>query len=101
MIPIYHFLILSAFLLCVGIVVVLTKKNGIVILMGIELIFNAANINLIAFSQYDPSLVQGQVFTLFVMIVAAAEVAVAMAIILQVYQYYQTSDLDEVNELKG
>lgn len=77
------------------------KKNAIVILIGIELILNAANINLVAFSWYDPQLLQGQMFSLFVIVVAASEVAVAMAIILRVYHYYKTSEPDAVHELKG
>ncbi len=101
MIPLEHYLILSAFLLCVGLTIVITKKNAIVILIGIELILNAANINLIAFSRYDPQLLQGQVFSLFVIVVAASEVAIAMAIVLRVYHYYKTSEPDEVHEMKG
>lgn len=101
MIPLEHYLLLSAFLLCVGITIVIIKKNAIVILIGIELILNAANINLVAFSRYDPQLLQGQMFSLFVIVVAASEVAVAMAIILRVYHYYKTSEPDEVHELRG
>jgi len=101
MIPLEHYLLLSAFLLCVGITIVIIKKNAIVILIGIELILNAANINLVAFSRYDSQLLQGQTFSLFVIVVAASEVAVAMAIILRVYHYYKTSEPDEVHELRG
>ena len=101
MIPLEHYLLLSAFLLCAGITIVIVKKNAIVILIGIELILNAANINLVAFSRYDPQLLQGQIFSLFVIVVAASEVAVAMAIILRVYHYYKTSEPDEVHELRG
>lgn len=101
MIPLEHYLLLSAFLLCTGITVVIIKKNAIVILIGIELILNAANINLVAFSRYDPQLLQGQIFSLFVIVVAASEVAVAMAIILRVYHYYKTSEPDEVHEMRG
>lgn len=69
-------------------------------LMGIELMLNAANINLVAFSFYDPERIQGQMFTLFVMIVAAAEAAVALAILLKVYQHYKTTEPQEINQLK-
>lgn len=100
MIPIEHFLFISAALFCIGLIAVITRKNVIVVLMGIELILNAANINLVAFSRYDKDL-QGQMFSLFVIVIAAAEAAVALAIILRVYNYYKTSDLDEVNQLKG
>ena len=101
MIPLEHYLLLSAFLLCTGITVVIIKRNAIVMLIGIELILNAANINLVAFSRYDPQLLQGQIFSLFVIVVAASEVAVAMAIILRVYHYYKTSEPDEVHEMRG
>lgn len=101
MIPLEHYLLLSAFLFCVGLVIMLTKRNIIVVLMGIELLFNAANINLIAFSQYDAELLQGQVFSLFVIVVAAAEAAIALAIIIQVHRFFKTSNLDEISKLKG
>lgn len=100
MIPLEHYLILSAILLCIGLTIVIVKKNAIVVLMGIELIFNAANINLVAFSKYDASLLQGQAFALFVIVIAAAEAAVAMAIVLKIYNFYHTSNLNEVNEIK-
>jgi NADH:ubiquinone oxidoreductase subunit K len=79
---------------------VLTKRHVVVVLMGIELMLNAVNLNLIAFSQYDPDRLQGQVFALFVMVVAAAEAAVALALIIQVYRHMRTVQLDELNELK-
>ncbi len=100
MIPIEHFVLLSAALLCIGLLIVIIKKNAIVVLMGIELILNASNINLVAFARYDPS-IQGQLFTLFVIIVAAAEAAVALAIVVRVYSYFKSSDLDRIKELKG
>ncbi|WPP51656.1 NADH-quinone oxidoreductase subunit NuoK [Catalinimonas niigatensis] len=100
MIPLEHYLILSALLLCIGLTIIIVKKNAIVVLMGIELIFNAANINLVAFSKYDASLLQGQMFALFVIIIAAAEAAVAMAIVLKIYNFYHTSNLNEVNAMK-
>lgn len=101
MIPLEHYVLLSAFLLCVGLTIVVTKRNAIVILIGIELILNAANINLVAFSRYDSSLLQGQVFALFVIVVAAAEAAVAMAIILKLYNFYKTANVDDVHEMNG
>lgn len=101
MIPLEHFLVLAAVLFCIGVIIVITKRNAIVVLMGVELMLNAANINLVAFSRYDANLLQGQLFALFVIVVAAAEAAVALAIVLKVYSYYKTSDLDKVNELKG
>ncbi|MEM9831936.1 MAG: NADH-quinone oxidoreductase subunit NuoK [Bacteroidota bacterium] len=101
MIPLEHYLLLSAFLLCVGLAIVVTKRNAIVMFIGIELMLNAANINLVAFSRHDPFLLQGQMFTLFVIVVAAAEAAVAMAIVLKVYNFYKTTNVDDIREMKG
>ena len=100
MIPIEHYIFLSAILFVLGLLIAITKQNAIMVLVGIELILNAANINFVAFSQYDPNL-SGQMFSLFVIVVAVAESAVALAIIYKVYQHYNTSDLDELKELKG
>ena len=101
MVPTEHFLVLAAVLFCIGLIAVITKRNAIVVLMGVELMLNASNINLVAFSRYDGFQLQGQMFALFVIVVAAAEAAVALAIVLKVYNYYKTSELDKVNELKG
>ncbi len=101
MIPLEYYLYIAAFLFCIGVVLVLTRRNAIVVLMGIELIFNAANINLVAFSQYDPTRLQGQVFSLFVIVIAAAEATIALAIVLKVYQRFKTIRLDDLHELKG
>jgi NADH:ubiquinone oxidoreductase subunit K len=94
------YLFLSAFLFCLGLVVSITKKNIIMVLIGLELMLNAANLNLVAFSNYDPQLVQGQMFALFVVVVAAAETAVALAIALKVYQHFRTPELDKISEVK-
>ena len=101
MIHLEYYLLLSAFLFCLGIVIIITKRNIIVVLMGIELILNAANINLVAFSQFDPERLQGQVFALFVMVIAAAEAAVALAIIIQVYRHFKTANLDKISDMGG
>lgn len=101
MIPLEHFLLLSAFLFCIGLAIIIIKRHMVVVLMGIELILNAANLNLIAFSQYDPERIQGQFFALFVIIVAASEAAIALAIVIQVYRHFQTVNLDQVKELNG
>ncbi len=100
-IPLEHLLLLSAALFCIGILAIITKRHAVAVLMGIELIFNAANLNLLAFSQHDPALLQGQVFALFVMVIAAAEAAIALAIILKVYQYFNTVNVNEVNTSRG
>ena len=99
MIPIEHFLILAGLLFIIGLIIVMTKKNAIMVLIGIELMLNGANLNLITFSSADPK-IGGQMFALFVILIAAAEAAVALAIILNVYKYYSTSNIDEVNDLK-
>ena len=96
-----NFLLIGALLFSIGIAVVVTKRNAILVLMGIELMLNAVNLNLVAFSQNDPNRVQGQIFALFVIVIAAAEVTIALAIILKVYHYYQTIDLTNVDELKN
>lgn len=93
-------LILSAFMFCAGLFIALTKKNAIYILIGIELMLNAANINFVLFSQNDPTL-QGQMAAIFVMVIAAAEMAVALAILFKIYRHYQTADVSDANELKG
>ncbi len=95
-IPLEHILLLGAVLFSLGIMAVITKRHAVLVLMGIELIFNAANLNLVAFSRYDPALLQGQLFSLFVIVVAAAEAAVALAIVLRVYQHFKTANLNEV-----
>lgn len=96
-----NYFILSAILFCIGVAVVVTRKNAIVVLMGVELILNAANINFVAISQLDNVRIEGQFFSLFVIVVAAAEAAVALAIVLKVYKYFNTTNLDEINQLKG
>lgn len=94
-------LIVAALLFSIGLAVVVVKRHAIVVLMGVELMLNAANLNLVAFSQYDPNRLQGQMMTLFVLVVAAAEAAVALAIVLQVYRHFRTVQLDEINELNN
>ncbi|HYG39164.1 MAG TPA: NADH-quinone oxidoreductase subunit NuoK [Cytophagales bacterium] len=99
MIPIEHFLYIGAALFALGIVIIITKKNAIMVLMGIELLLNAANINLVAFSRHDPS-IQGQFFALFVIVVAAAEASVALAIVLRVYDHFRTAELNKIKDLQ-
>jgi NADH:ubiquinone oxidoreductase subunit K len=99
MFPLIHFLYLGALLFSVGLVVVIIKKNIIMVLLGIELMLNASNINLVAFNQIHADAPGGIMFALFVIIVAVCEAAVGLAIVIQVYRYYYTSIPDEVNEL--
>ena len=93
-------MILSAALLVVGLLIIIVKRNAIMILAGVELVLNAANINFIGFSRLDPAL-EGQMTTLFVIVIAVAESAVALAIIYRIYRERGTSDLDDLNELNG
>lgn len=95
-----EFLLLAAALFCIGVYGVIVRKNGVLVLMSIEIILNAVNINLIAFAAMNGSLA-GQVFALFVIAVAAAEVGVGLAIILVIYRNRRTIDLDEVDLMKG
>jgi len=95
-----QFLFLAAFLFCVGVYGVLARKNGVLVLMSIELILNAVNINLVAFGLFRES-VAGQVFALFVIAVAAAEVGVGLAIVILIYRNRHSIDLTEVDMMKG
>ena len=95
-----EFLILSAFLFCTGIYGVLARRNGVLVLMSVELMLNAVNINLIAFSAFTRN-ISGQVFALFVITIAAAEVGVGLAIVLLIYRNLRSPNLDEVDQLKG
>ena len=100
-IPIQAFLIVSSGLFCIGIWGLLNSRNAVRVLMSIELMLNAVNINLMAFSSYvDNNLIQGQVFTIFVITVAAAEAAVGLAILLSLYRNRVTVDMESFNLLK-
>jgi NADH:ubiquinone oxidoreductase subunit K len=100
MLPVQFMFILSAFLLTVGLAIVMIKQNAIMMLIGIELMLNASNVNLIAFNRIHPDRIDGQMFALFVIIIAVCETAVGLAIILRVYRYYQSSVPDEITALK-
>lgn len=95
-----HYLVVSALLFSLGIFAIITRKNAIMVLMGLELILNSANLNFIAFSKFGGMNLEGHVATLFVIILAAAEVAVALAIVLNIYQNYKHINIDEINSLK-
>jgi NAD(P)H-quinone oxidoreductase subunit 4L len=99
-VPITQFLVLSAFLFCVGIYGVLARRNGVLVLMSVELMLNAVNINLVAFSARLGD-VAGQVFALFVITIAAAEVGVGLAIVLLIYRNRVDVNLDEIDLMKG
>jgi NADH:ubiquinone oxidoreductase subunit K len=95
-----QFLLLGAVLFCLGVYGVLARKNAVLVLMSIELILNAVNINLVAFGAYWGS-VSGGVFALFVIAIAAAEVGVGLAIVLLIYRNRRSVDLDDMAEMKG
>jgi NADH:ubiquinone oxidoreductase subunit K len=95
-----QFLLLAAFLFCSGVYGVLARKNGVLVLMSIELILTSVNINLVAFGAFHND-IAGQVFALFVIAVAAAEVGVGLAIVLLIYRNLHSIDLDRVDQLKG
>jgi NADH-quinone oxidoreductase subunit K len=95
-----HFLIVSAFLFALGLYGIITRRNAILVLMGVELVLNAANINLIAFSRYGSLKLDGQVAAIFVIILAAAEAAIALAIVLNIFNRFQTINVDDVSSLK-
>lgn len=96
------FLLVAAFLFACGVLCIATKRNAVGILMGVELVLNAANLNFVAFARYVPAFrLEGQVFAVLVIVLAAAEAAVALAIILNFYNNRATVDVDEATELKG
>ena len=100
-IPLQDFLMISSILFCIGIWGLLNSRNAVRVLMSIELMLNAVNINLMSFSSYiDNNLIQGQVFTIFVITVAAAEAAVGLAILLSLYRNRVTVDMESFNLLK-
>jgi len=95
-----HFLIISAILFSLGLLAVVTRRNVIMVLMGIELILNAANVNFIAFTRFSTISLEGHLIALFVIILAAAEAAIALAIVLNIYQQFHTVNVDEVSTLR-
>jgi NADH-quinone oxidoreductase subunit K len=97
-----HFLVLAAVLFCGGIYTMMTKRNAIGILIGVELILNSASLNLIAFDRYlGPGRVDGQITALFVIVIAAAEAALAVGICINVYKNLATVDVDKASQLQG
>ncbi len=96
-----HYLFVSAALFSLGVLAVLTRKNAVNVLMGIELILNSSNINLVAFSRYSSASLDGHLFAVFVIVIAAAEAAVALAIVLSMYRIVKSVNLDRASTLKG
>ena len=103
MTPLAAYLLLSAMLFAIGLADALTRRNAIIVLIGIELMLNAANLNFIAFWRFseNPEALTGIMFVIFSIAVAAAEAAVGLALIIAIYRHYKTTDVDEVNTLKG
>jgi NADH-quinone oxidoreductase subunit K len=99
-----HFLTISAILFSLGLFGIITRRNAVMLLMGIELVLNAANINFVAFSRYNAGgisqMMTGQIASLFVIVLAACEAAVALAIVLNVYKRFNTINVDEVDMLR-
>ncbi len=94
-------LVISAALLCCGLYTILTRRNAVAVLMGVELVLNSANINFVAFSHYVSRVIGGQIFAVFVIVLAAAEAAVALAIFLRLYATTGTVEVDTADHLKG
>ena len=95
-----NYLFIAAALFSLGLFAVITRRNAVAVLMGVELILNSANVNFLAFSRFGGMNFNGHVFALFVIIMAAAEAAVALAIIINLYNNYQSINVDEANQLK-
>ncbi len=95
-----HYLVVSSLLFCLGLLGIVTRKNAIMVLMGIELILNSANINFVAFSKFGNFGLSGQIVALFVIILAAAEAAIALAIVLNIYKTFANVNVDEINKLR-
>ncbi|MAE71969.1 MAG: NADH-quinone oxidoreductase subunit NuoK [Gemmatimonadetes bacterium] len=101
MIGLVHYLVFAGILFCLGLFAVLTRRNAVTVLMGIELMLNAGNVNLVAFNRFVGSGVNGQIFALFIIVLAAAEAAVALAILLNIYRTYKHITVDEIHLLRG
>jgi len=96
-----HYLMVALIVFLLGTYCVLTRRNAIGILMGVELILNSANINYIAFARYSSGTYDGQIFAVFVIMLAAAEAAIGLAIVLGIYQTFQTIDVEATDTLRG
>ena len=103
MTPLAGYLILSAFLFAIGFAGAVSRRNAIIVLIGIELMLNAANLNFIAFWRYgaNPEALTGVMFVIFSIAVAAAEAAVGLALIIAIYRHFKTTNLDQIHSMKG
>src|SRR5438477_8722952 len=102
-IPLHYYLVVSSLLFAIGLAGALTRRNAILVLVGIELMLNAANLNFIAFWRFSehPETMTGVMFVIFSIGVAAAEAAVGLALIIAIYRHYKSANVDDVNSLKG
>lgn len=103
MTPLYYYLIVSSLLFAIGLAGALTRRNAIVVLIGVELMLNAANLNFIAFWRYSehPEVLTGVMFVIFSIAIAAAEAAVGLALIIAIYRHYKMTNLDQVDSMRG
>ena len=103
MTPLGFYLLLSTLLFCIGLAGALTRRNAIMVLIGVELMLNAANLNFIAFWRHSPRAedLGGVMFVIFSIAIAAAEAAVGLALIIAIYRHYRTTNLDQVDSMKG
>lgn len=101
--PLSNYLFISALLFSLGLAGALTRRNAILVLIGIELMLNAANLNFIAFWRYgpNPEALSGIIFAIFAIGVAAAEAAVGLALIISIYRHYKTTNLDQIDSMRG
>lgn len=100
-IGIEHYLVVSIVLFLLGVFIIVTRRNGIRVLMGVELILNAASLNFVAFNRFLPNAaLEGHIFAIFIIILAAAEAVIALAIVLAIYQQFSTVHLDEISNMK-
>jgi NADH-quinone oxidoreductase subunit K len=99
-IGIHHYLVVAALLFVLGLVTVATRRNAVAILMGVELILNAASLNFVAFSKYAHGGVAGQVFSLFIILLAAAEAVIALAIVLAIFRNFKNVDVFKTTTLR-
>ena len=103
MTPLSGYLLVSALLFCIGLAGALTRRNAIMVLIGIELMLNAANLNFIAFWRFseNPETMTGPMFAVFSIAIAAAEAAVGLALIITIYRHFRTANVDQVEDMKG
>ena len=103
MTPLTGYLLVAALVFAIGLAGALTRRNAVLVLIGIELMLNAANLNLVAFWRYSPhpELLTGMMFAVFSIAVAAAEAAVGLGLVIAIYRHARTTDLDEINRMKG